>query len=219
MKSDKRIFLIFGDSIVAGILDKKGGWPQRLREFIFRKTLRKFYGVPITDLVYILGVNGDTTQGLLKRIYPEGKRRPKKNKEIITIISIGINDSSFAKKENRFLIPEKEFRKNIKEIINKARKFSDKIIFVGTNPVDEKRVNPFIFSSKGKTYHNKRIKKYNEIVKQICKKEKIPFIDLFQKLIKLDYKKLLADGLHPNSKGHQKIFEIVKEFLIKKKIV
>jgi len=30
---------------------------------------------------------------------------------------------------------------------------------------------------------------------------------------------LLEDGLHPNSEGHKKIFESVKEFLIKNKII
>ena len=33
--------LIFGDSIVYGARDKKGGWVQRLREFVDEKNLNE----------------------------------------------------------------------------------------------------------------------------------------------------------------------------------
>jgi len=32
-------------------------------------------------------------------------------------------------------------------------------------------------------------------------------------------KNMLMDGLHPNSKGHQKIFEIVRDYLKKEKLI
>jgi len=35
----------------------------------------------------------------------------------------------------------------------------------------------------------------------------------------LDYKGLLEDGLHPNSTGHKKIYEIVKGFLVENRII
>lgn len=35
----------------------------------------------------------------------------------------------------------------------------------------------------------------------------------------LNYFELLEDELHFNTKGHQKIFEIVKDFLVENKII
>jgi lysophospholipase L1-like esterase len=49
----------------------------------------------------------------------------------------------------------------------------------------------------------------------MCEKENLYFIDMFDLLKKND----LEDGLHPNAKGHEKIFEKVKDYLIENKII
>ncbi|MFQ6056666.1 MAG: SGNH/GDSL hydrolase family protein [Methanosarcinales archaeon] len=69
------------------------------------------------------------------------------------------------------------------------------------------------------SYKNESIQKYNEIIKSVCKENNVYFVEIFDQMMKLSYKKLLEDGLHPNSDGHQKIFEIIKDFLIKNKII
>ena len=53
----------------------------------------------------------------------------------------------------------------------------------------------------------------------LCEENKIYFVEVFEKFKEINYQKLLDDGLHPNSEGHQKIFEIVKDFLIENKII
>ncbi len=72
---------------------------------------------------------------------------------------------------------------------------------------------------KDKSYKNENIEKYNGIIKSICKDKNIYFIEIFEKWVVSNYKNLLEDGLHPNSDGHQKIFDIVKDFIIKNKII
>ncbi|MCW8966211.1 MAG: hypothetical protein OQK82_05950 [Candidatus Pacearchaeota archaeon] len=52
---------------------------------------------------------------------------------------------------------------------------------------------------------------YENILKEICKKENIQFIPLFDLLKKED----LSDGMHPNTEGHKKIYEKVKQELNK----
>ena len=64
-------------------------------------------------------------------------------------------------------------------------------------------------------YKTENSRKYGLIVKKVCKENKIHFIDLFENF---DVK-LLHDGVHPNSEGHKKIFEIVRDFLVKNKII
>lgn len=69
--------------------------------------------------------------------------------------------------------------------------------------------------SKDKFYSNDNIKKYDSAIKKTCVQNDIPFIQLIDLLEPGD----LADGLHPNSRGHEKIFEKIKNFLLTNKLV
>jgi len=207
--------LIFGDSITYGAWDKEGGWVQRLRKFLDEKTLTEpdFY-----CLVYNLGVSGDTTDDLLGRFEFETEQRIKEKEEMVFIFAIGINDSQFVHSKNSLRVRPEKFKNNIQALINTAKQFSLKIIFVGLTPVDESRTTPIPWNT-DKSYKNEYIRQYNDIIKTVCKANSFLFIEIFEPLNKLDYKNLLEDGLHPNSSGHQKIFEIVKEFLNINKII
>lgn len=207
--------IIFGDSIAGGAWDEKGGWVGRLKKTLTKKVID-------SDLkqdywVYNLGISGDTTEWLLERFDDEIKRRLGEDNEIIVIFAIGINDSEFYQKTKDFKIPEQKFRVNLRELFKKAKKHTKKIVFVGLTPVDETRVDPIPWLP-NYSYRNKFIKRYNEIIKEQCAQNKIIFIDLFN-LLKLDFSKFLVDGVHPNSEGHFKIYELIKDLLEQKRIV
>jgi lysophospholipase L1-like esterase len=136
--------------------------------------------------------------------------------ESVIIINIGANDSAVM--VDSLWVSKKDFASNLKKIIKVSRKFSKSIFFVEAMPMDESKTHPVAWD-KRVTYTNESIKKYNEILKSVCKEEKVKLIPLFDAFSKIDYKKLLADGVHPNSEGHQKIFEIVKDYLVKNKII
>lgn len=202
--------LVFGDSIVWGAADSEGGgWVARL----FIELGRDFE----ID-VYNLGVSGDKTPSLLERFESETKARMEENEEVILIFAIGINDSYFVHSKNTLMTPPEEFKENIQKLIERAQKISPKIIFVGLTPVDEPKTTPIPWNT-DKSYKNENVKKYNEIIKSVCQDENIHFIEIFDKWLESDYQNLLEDGLHPNSEGHKKIFEAVKEFLIQNKII
>ena len=169
-------------------------------------------------LIYNLGISGDKTTELLERFEFETKQRLKEGEETIFIFAIGGNDSQFVHSQNSHRTDLKKFKENIQKLIELARKFSSKIVFVGLHPVDETRTTPIPWN-KDKSYKNEYIQKYNDVIKSVCTEEKVYFIEIFEKLIKTDYRKLSEDGLHPNSRGHEKIFEIVKDFLVEKKII
>jgi lysophospholipase L1-like esterase len=171
--------------------------------------------------VYNLGIPIDeTTEDILSRIEVELKARttPEFKSENIVIFAIGINDSQFVHSEGKHGVSIDKFKDNIQKLISLAQKFSSKIIFVGLTPVDETKTTPIPWNA-DKSYKNGYIKKYNEVIKKVCEENKIYFIEIFEKLKELNYQELLEDGLHPNSSGHQKIFEIVKDFLIKNNLV
>ena len=183
---------IFGDSITYGAFDpEKGGWVSRLRSYLDNKD-------DFNADVYNLGISGDTTEDLLKR-FDVGINRKKPG---MIIFAIGINDSavySLEKKENRVELGK--FKENIKTLIEKARKFTNNIIFVGLTPVVESETKP---DSVDPGMLNGEIEKYDNAVKEICQAENLKFVDIYGELSKLDYKTFLdEDGLHPNFKGHQ----------------
>jgi len=207
---------VFGDSIIYGREDYEyGGWVQRLRKFLNKNFLskQKYF------FVYNSGISADRTKDLLERFEFEIKfrlRRLKEEEKAIVIFGIGVNDSAYLYDKKDLDTSPKEFRKNIQKLIKLAQKFSQKIIFIGLGCVDEVKTTPY---SVNKFYKNENIQKYNQIIKSVCKESDAHFIEIFEEWIKIDYKKLLEDGLHPNSEGHQKIFEIVKDFLVEKKII
>jgi len=153
---------------------------------------------------------------LLERFEFETKQRLREENGII-IFQIGLNDS-WISSLNELRVPPKEFKENIQKLINLAQKFTSKFVFLGLTPVEDEKVNPMPWAP-GISYRNEYVKEYNEIIKSICYKNKIPFVEIFEEWVKLDYKSLLEDGAHPNSKGHQKIFETVKDFLIQNEII
>lgn len=208
--------LVFGDSISYGAWDKKGGWVQLLKGFLFEKSLTN----PNFDCkVYNLGISGDTTEDLLERFKFEAKQRTKREEEKpIIIFAIGLNDSYFIQSKNGVAVLAEKFKENIQKLINLAQKFSSKIIFIGLTPVDEPKVSPMPWD-RDKSYSNENVAKYNEIIRMVCSENNIYFVEIFENLMKEKYKKLLEDGAHPNSDGHKRIFEIVKDFLIENKII
>jgi lysophospholipase L1-like esterase len=207
--------LVFGDSIAYGAWDKEGGWVQRLESFLYNKNPLKSSNHNSHRVVYNLGISGNSTEEVLKRFENQTKKILEKKDKSIIIFAIGINDSQFCKNTNEFKTSPKIFKINIKKLINLAMKFHSKVIFLGLTPVDETET---VSWKMNECYKNEYIKNYNETIKYICKENNIYFIEVFNKLIK-NYKELLKDGLHPNSEGHKKIFEIVKYFLIKNKII
>lgn len=207
--------LIFGDSIAYGKMDSRGGWADRLKAFLHEKRLQD---PRFRFLVYNLGVDGDATGGVLERFDSEARQRVEREGETIIMFAVGANDAQFIRSKGTPKTSPKKFRNNLERLARLAWKFSQKIIFVGLAPVDEPKTTPIPWDT-GKEYKNEFLWEYNKIIGEVCVKNKMIFVDVFGELMKRDYKKMLYDGLHPNSDGHRKIFEAVKEALTKNKII
>jgi lysophospholipase L1-like esterase len=169
------------------------------------------------DVVFNLGIAGETTKGLLKRIETEIIAREPDT----ILVLIGGNDARINNViEDSIETSEKEFKENIRKLIIICKKFTRNVVFIGETPADESKTTPTIWSDT-EHFTNKNLKIYEDFKKEVCKKEKVLFLPMLDTWLKLDYKKLLyeEDGLHPNKKGHEKIFQAVKEFLIKNKVL
>ncbi len=214
MKKDKHI-LIFGTSITWGAWDKDGGWAERLKNYFCEKHLKDpnyFY------LTYNLGVSGNTTEHILKRFEFEVEQRSGEvpgETELVVIFDFGGNDAAFIHSKKDFWVPREKFAENTQKLIELARKFTSHVFLIGGHPVNEEITDPVPWN-KDVSYRNKDAKEYDGIMASICEKEKAVFIDVFDLLdINTDF----YDGLHPNSEGHKKIYEEVKEKLIENKII
>ena len=199
----EKIINIFGDSITWGASDEMGGWANRLRNYLAEKS--EDYSE-----VYNLGISGDNTVGLLKRFAIENEVR---NPDTI-IIAIGNNDSQYIQSKDNPRVALEKFESNLVEIVGQAKKFTKEIILVGITKVDEVKVAPTKWDDT-KYYDNENIALCNAKIKKICAKNNLLFIEM-QDLLKDED---LEDGLHPNSKGHEKMFLRVKDFLEDNKII
>lgn len=188
---------IFGDSTAWGAWDmEKGGWANRLWLYTGEKTDGECE-------IYNLSISGGTTKTILERFQSEAKIR----EADALIFQSGGNDSYLKGKNSSNQIPIDQFRKNLQEIIRKAKNITPNIIFIGFKNVDETKTMPV--SWKDIYYVNAEIKKYDEVMRDVCKEDSIPYLDIFGLLENEDFE----DGLHPNTAGHKKIFEKVKSFL------
>jgi len=188
---------IFGDSIAWGAwLPFRVSWANLLRNY-----LEKNFGS--TFSVYDLGIDGDTTNDLIMRFDAEAKARSPK----LIIFAIGTNDSSFRKTRNNPIVDINTFKRNVKILIDKAKIYTQKIIFLGLVKGNDEETMPLPSSSTGKCYDKENVVLYDEAMKHICLEENVNFIDLYSLLTDQDF----IDGLHPNPAGHIKIFEIIRE--------
>lgn len=194
---------IFGDSITQGYYDlEKGGWANRL----FVDSMNEG-GERELD-VYNLGINGDTSVGLLERMEQELSNR---GVDVI-IISIGTNDSLI--ENGRNWVDIKVFRENLEKMLSISHKFDAKIFFTGVFGVNEELSAPLTWDDKLYSY-NKELKKYDLIIENFCREKEIVFVSLWEILKQED----LSDGFHPNAEGHEKIFKKVKSVLKENRII
>ena len=186
--------LIFGDSITWGAYDpEQGGWATRLRNYFEEKDND-------TD-VYNLDISGNTTADLLNRIEVEAKSREPN----LIIFAIGINDTQFIHSTNSLRVSLNEFQQNLAKLLSIAKKFTDKVVFVGLTKVDESKTTPIPWNT-DKSYTNENIERLDNAIKKFCEENKLKFIPMDSVVGNDD----LIDGLHPNTKGHIKIFNRMK---------
>lgn len=194
--------LIFGDSITWGAYDpEQGGWATRLRNYFESEDSPPYYREAGDVSVYSLGISGDTTADLLERIEVEAKSREPN----WIIFAIGINDAQFIHSTNGLRVSLDEFQKNLAKLFAIAKKFTDKVIFVGLTRVDESKTNPIPWNT-DKSYSNENIARLDNAIEKFCVDNELKFIPMDNVVENGN----LFDGLHPNSEGHAKIFERMK---------
>lgn len=205
--------LCFGDSIAWGAMDDRGGWVGRLWNHFVVKNERGDFDF----FVYNLSIPGEDTNSLIERAEQEIKSRTGGREENIIIYAIGMNDS-VVKSDKKSVVPLDQFKKNLEILWLIGKRNSKKVIFVGLNPIVEKMTSPLKWDPQKSVLYN-QVGSYNDAVRQFCEESKLGFVDVFDDWMGEDHSKLLDDGLHPNGKGHERIFQRVREVLERKGLI
>lgn len=206
--------LVFGDSITQGYWDTDGGWVERLRKHhdtIQASDLQK----NDEPSIFNLGISADNSKDILNRIESETSARTRGGNKPVVIIQIGVNDSSMDEEDEdkSVRVSIEDYGNNLRQIIQKIKPVSSKLILVGLSACDETKTTPVSWGN----YHytNASIKRYEDRMKDIAEELSTPFIPVFDDFKReLDNgKDYLPDGLHPNNEGHQFMYETIKSRL------
>ncbi|MFC0345713.1 SGNH/GDSL hydrolase family protein [Epilithonimonas hispanica] len=192
--------LFFGDSITYGEYDGVfGGWVDILKRYALQK-----YNEGSNELIlFNLGIGGETTEGLLKRIPHEMKAR---NSTDGNIIFLGYGANDLAKKEETQLLNPEQFKTNIETAVQNAKQYSKDIYLVSILPISENidsKVSPT-----GKVRTNEDVLIYNQILKNIATENSLNYIDFHSAFLQDKEILLSKDGVHPNEKGYGMMAEI-----------
>ncbi len=202
--------LVFGDSIAYGNWDKGGGWVNRLKKFLAENET--------SCTIHNLSTSASTSGYIVKTLESDLKKSLNLADESILVFATGINDAQFVKSVKNTRLPPEKFKANIQKIISTAKSISSKVVFIGLTPVDEAKVGQLPIEREA-YYKNSNVKEFNEIIKSLCAKHNICFVDVYPIFIKINHTLLLDDGVYPNAAGHEKIFELVKYSMIKNNII
>ncbi len=195
----RKSICVFGDSTAWGAWDlEKGGWVNRLWFHVAKRTGDSYVEV------YNCSVSGGTTNTILERFENESKIR----EADAIIFQTGGNDAAYEHTPLNYLVAPEKFKQNLEEIITRAKKITDHIIFMDLKNCDESKTTPVSWIDI--YYTNNNIQKYIDIMKEVCEKNNVLFLPL-ELLNNEDF----DDGLHMNAIGHEKIFVQVKDFLIR----
>ncbi|UMQ43005.1 GDSL-type esterase/lipase family protein [Chryseobacterium sp. Y16C] len=193
--------LFFGDSITYGEYDGIfGGWVDILKRYALQK-----YNEGSNELIlFNLGIGGETTEGLLKRMPHEMAAR---NAADGNIIFIGYGANDLAVKEGNYIVNPEQFKINILTAIQLTKQYTQDIYLVSILPIS-KNIDGIEVAS-GKLRSSDEVLIYNQILENIAAENSLHYIDFHSAF--LDDKEVLlsADGVHPNEKGYGMMAEIV----------
>jgi lysophospholipase L1-like esterase len=170
MKKNIQIVML-GDSLTA-----RGDWKNLLAK---------------EDCIVNLGINGDTTKGILNRI-----DRVINLEEKILFLMIGVNDLCCS-------IPLIEVFQNYIQILEKLEKTNIKLIIQAILLTQMKAVN-------------KKILEFNLMLEEYCKNKQLIFFDMNPYLCEDNLLKEIytTDGLHLNLKAYEVWARKIKENLL-----
>lgn len=180
--------IAFGDSLTGGfgLTDPKNSYPLLLQQSLEREGF--------DYKVYNSGLNGDTSEGGLKRLWTALRYSNVK----LFILELGAND--VVKKT-----PASQIEPNLAAIIQQVKASGAAVILCGIIPPA--------------SYGDEYASEIREMYAALARENDVVLIPDFMKDVGGNSERMLADGIHPNEKGaiviEQNIRSVVKPLLVK----
>ena len=202
--------LVFGASTTQGFWDSEGGWVARLRKHYDVLQVRD--RTSKQPVIFNLGISADTVGDVLARFQPETEAR-KRHGDLAFIFSIGSNNA--AEGAYRLTFEPDAYEKGMEELVQQAKRYSEKILLVGLPNCDEKLTTPVDWADVH--YTNERIKIIEDRMRKVAQENKLPFLAIFEEFKRFQEagEQILFDGLHPNNKGHEFMASLIQPELEK----
>ena len=204
---------ILGSSSAYGVGDENGGWGELIKQHLHRKMYARG-GVGEKYEVYNFAKSGATINFVLKT-FPDQIKQYGREGESICILSIGGNNTKAEDRPENFVSTINEFTSEIKKLLLLLKNKCTKVVVLGYSPVDESKTNPKPnpFTG-GKSYFtNARRQQFGKILKRLCEKMNVIFVDSDISDEEWKRKYLAGDGLHPNSRGHKDIYLSILKYI------
>ncbi|HRV76136.1 MAG: SGNH/GDSL hydrolase family protein [Candidatus Nomurabacteria bacterium] len=125
------------------------------------------------------------------------------------IIGAGVNDTAIIKDINdgNEINPDiDDFKNTYRELLSLAKRKFKKVIVLGLLTSTEEKVK---LNGAEIQYQNEVIVKYNKLVKELCGKNNIEFVDLLPYFTGRE-DELLVDHIHPNEDGKEIILSCLR---------
>lgn len=185
--------LVLGDSITEGASATNSfGWAQRLAAHMGPENC------------IVQGVGGDTIHSILNRL----DRIPEFEYDLV-LLAVGINDSRYRPSLHANEVPLQDYKKGLKEFVDYSRsKYPRTALgFIGLTRVDESRSQSL---AEDLAYRLADAELYDNALMDFAAENGVFY---FAMPGLADRPELLADGLHPTDKGHQKMLVAILDQL------
>lgn len=203
--------IIFWDSIAEWFWDYENGW------WVNKLKIDYWKQFGYEKMIFNTWVSSYTSENVVTHFnsffQAVSKRELWKEKDTIVIFAIWINDGSEDIETFSRRVSIDDFEHNIKILVEKCQSeiLIENVIFLSATNVDENKINDVNNPWAEHFFYNDTIKEYNKILSNVATESTYSYIDMFWIMKPED----LEDGLHPNSKWHEKIYKKVLEFLEK----
>ena len=205
--------ICFGDSITCGESDADyGGWADRIKTRCLSRIISATVSGSGSDKISVfnMGISGETTNGLIQRFQHEFITRLADDKQNTVLFGYGAND--LAKQDGNYLVDIETYIDNISRCIEFSLEKSANVVLINVTPIAAELDG--IPNVNNRIRNDETIRCYNQALLTLSVKYSVNLIDVYTPFNDNKEAYLTADGLHPNSAGHELLYQVISKSLL-----
>ncbi len=191
-----------GDSLTQGVGDETGlGWLSRLTAML---------PDPHEVTTYNLGVRGNTSLDLSRRIEAELTARLQPTARNLLLLCIGTNDT--AKYRGQLRVPHSRSLKLTGRIVQEMKRFGT-VLWISPVPVAREELIFEREAGEKFSFRDERLRALSLDFQRMADEQGIAYLDLFASWKTLaEHFNERPDGIHPTSRGYAALARVISEW-------